>query len=106
MPKVYTVPPDMKEKEKIIGGVLDMSQFLWLVSGFVSGIILCLIVWVLTGIAFISISLALINVVAVLPFVFYKKQGLPLWDYLKRKKAFDKKSKKLINKRKGAEHQW
>lgn len=106
MSKVYAVPPDMKEKEKIIGGVLNLNQFLWLVSGFVSGIILCLIIWALTGIGFLSILIALINVGAVLPFVFYKKQGLPLWNYIQRKKAFDRKSKKLINRRKGAEHKW
>ena len=36
----YTVPPDINEKEKIIGGILNINQFFWLLGGFIFGAVM------------------------------------------------------------------
>lgn len=97
----YTVPPDMKEKEKIIGGVLNLNQFFWLLGGFVIGVVLFIIVFTITKSAVLGVILALASIIASTPFVFYKKLDLPLYTYLSRKRKFKNKSHKLINHRKG-----
>lgn len=97
----YTVPPDMKEKEKIIGGVININQFFWLLGGFVLGAVLFIVSFLITKSAIFSIILALIGAIASTPFAFYKKLDLPLYTYLKRKREFKNKTHKLINQRKG-----
>lgn len=97
----YFVPPDIAEKEKVIGGLLDITQFFWLLSGVGLGALLFF--------ATFTISLGLATFLGILalpigiPFAFYKKQDLPLYEYLKLKRAFKKKTKKLPNLRRDVE---
>lgn len=99
--RTYQVPPDMKEKEKVIGGVLNINQFFWLVGGFVLSAVLFMIFWSLTKILVIALFFALVGGASTTPFVFYKKKELTLYIYITRKRAFKKKTHKLINHRKG-----
>ena len=96
--KSYIVPPDMNETEKIIGGVLDLHQFLWILGGLIFGAIVFVALFPL----FNKYSLVFGGIAACsgLPFAFVKKKDLPLFEYWKRKRVFDKKEKHLINKRK------
>lgn len=94
---VYQVPPDTKEKEKVIGGLLNWTQFFWLLAGFVVGLGLVFIVYKPTGSIPISVFVGLIGFGAFVPFALVKKMEMPLFTYLRRKRALKKKTKHLIN---------
>lgn len=93
----HYIPPETDDKEKIIGGVLDMQQFAFLTVGFLIGAGVALSTFYFLG--NFSIVLGLIFGLSGVPFAFYKnkKSGLRLIPHLKRKRAFDKKTKYLFN---------
>lgn len=91
----YKVPPDINEKEKIIGGMLSWAQFLTLIGGFVAGLLVFAFFFLF--IKFFAIVPGLIVMGLTLPFVFYKKLGMSLPKYLERKRSFDKKSHEIPN---------
>lgn len=98
--KVYYVPPDMNEKEKIIGGILTMGQFLWLLAGGIIGVLIFISTFNKIGKVFsliISIPFLLLGT----PFAFYKVNDLSLFEYLQRKRKFNNKNKYLVNERRG-----
>lgn len=97
---VYQVPPDTKEKEKVIGGLLNWTQFFWLLAGFVVGLVLVFIVYISTKSIILSAIIFLIGFTCSIPFALVKKMDMPLFTYLRRKRALEKKTKNLINKRK------
>lgn len=94
----YSVPPDVNEKEKIIGGVLDLHQFFWILGGLLIGTLVFILLFPVFG--KFSLIFGVIFSFSGVPFVVVKKEGLPLFEYYKRKKSFDKKTKQLPNKRK------
>lgn len=98
--RVYNVPPDMKEKEKVIGGVLNINQFFWILGGLALGASVFAMVFSLTRLGGLSIALGGIFCLSGTPFALYKKNGLTLYQYLTRKRKFKKKVKKLPNQRK------
>lgn len=91
----YVVPPDINEKEKVIGGVLNINQFFWLLGGFVLGAVVFVVFFPVFG----KFSLALGGLFSLtgVPFVVIKPKDLTLFEYLKRKQKFKKKNKKLPN---------
>ncbi|MFI3211204.1 MAG: PrgI family protein [Peptostreptococcaceae bacterium] len=98
--KTYQIPPNTDEEEKFVGGVITFIQFFWLLGG---GVLFAvnLLFWhlvfgqgILGGI--IGLPLLLLGV----PFAFYKKKELTLFKYIKLKMEFNKKSKRILNKRK------
>lgn len=97
---VYQVPPDTTQKEKVIGGLLDWTQFFWLLAGFASGMLTAFIVYYLTQSIPASGILAIFIFGLFVPFALVKKLEMPLFTYLMRKRALKKKTKKLINMRK------
>lgn len=99
MAKVYRIPPDTSEQEKAIGGILTFIQFFWLLGGAVLGIMTYLLMYLMFRSHFVGIFFALIVASSGLPFAFYKKKEMTLFEYLKKKSKFKKKSKKLINRR-------
>lgn len=96
----YYIPPTIKDKEKIIGGILTLGQFMFLIVGLVIGLVLGVLLYTLTK----SIEIAIIAILAGLatgvPFAFYRKNGLTLTQYIKYKKRFIMKEKKLPKRRK------
>lgn len=100
MGRIYQVPPDMKEKEKIIGGLLTLQQFYWILGGGGLGAFLFISTYLITKIGGLAIFLGILGMASGLPFALIKKHELPLFTYLRRKRQFKKKEKKLINKRK------
>ena len=97
MARMYKVSADISEKEKVIGGVLTLAQGLWAAGGLL-----------LTGVIFFSLAKLtspLFALLVALPpgaalggfFAFYKKEDLSLLTYLRYKKAFQKKNKRLPN---------
>lgn len=97
----YQVPPDVNEKEKIIGGLLNLNEFFWVLGGLGIGVLMLLITYPFLGkgALFVGGAFALTG----LPFVLYKKNGLTLYEYMKRKRDFKKKTKILPNERKNME---
>lgn len=98
---MYQVPPDTKEKEKVIGGLFDWGQFFWFLLGAAIGIVVFAILYVLTGIPILAGIFGLLGIASTLPFVFVKKKGLSLFSYLYYKRKLKRQSGKLINRRKG-----
>lgn len=94
----HPVPPDMKEKEKVIGGLLNINQFFWVLGGLILGAIVFASTFSLFGKG--SLVLALPFCLTGLPFALYKKNGLTLYQYLYYKRKFKKKVHKLPNIRK------
>ena len=96
--KTYVIPPTIKEREKVIGGILDMTQAGWIMGGAVVGVLVFLLLLpiskVLGGIFGCIFGLSGV------PFAFIKIKGYSILKYIKYKKQFDKKHKKLPNKRK------
>ena len=68
-------------------------------SGAIIGLFSYLGLFAITRIQIISIIPALAMCLTGIPFAFYKKYNMPLATYLITKKKFEKKSKKLINRR-------
>ena len=95
--RTYLVPPDISEKEKVIGGVLNMNQFFWILGGLFLGAMVFLILSSFMG-KFALVPAGIICLSGI-PFVLIKPQGLTLFEYLKRKKDFKKKTKYLPNTR-------
>lgn len=97
---MYQIPADVKEKEKVIGGILTMLQFFWLLGGLGLGLCLLVLALAITGSLIVGAVFIIIGVIASLPFAFYKKKGLPLFQYLRLKRKLSKKTVVLVNKRK------
>lgn len=96
---VYHMPPDTREKEKIVGGLFTWNQAGWLFGAFILGLAVFSFVFTVTNIAGLSLVLAVLIGSTLLPFVFVKRQDLTLFQYIVRKQKFNKKTKHLINKK-------
>lgn len=99
MSRIYNVPADVREKEKIIGGLLTLGQGAWLMGGFVLGLGSFAGVYLLTKMVPLAIIVGLPTACTGVPFAFFKKNEVSLPVYIVRKYKFNKKSHKLINKR-------
>ena len=99
MSRIYNVPADVREKEKIIGGLLTIGQGAWLMGGFILGLGSFAGVYLLTRMVPLAIIAGLPMCLTGIPFAFFKKNGVPLPTYIVRKYNFNRKSHKLINKR-------
>lgn len=97
--KAYNVPPDMNEKEKVIGGILTLNQFFWLIGGVGLGSVIFFVLFKLIG-SIPAAIIALLFACSGIPFALYKKKELTLFRYILLKRKFKKKQKKLPNKRK------
>lgn len=93
----YTIPPTIREKEKVIGGVLTMEEFMYIIGGLVVGIVVFIC---LMGIS--KVMGAIVGGIFALsgfPFAFIKPKGYSIPKYIRYKKQFKNKEKKLPNKR-------
>lgn len=96
MARLYTMPPDTREKEKIIGGVLNIYQLLWIGAGIALAL--------LNALLFFRIFRWFVFIVGVIPivvgclFAFKKMGNFTLFQYLYYKKKFNNKIKRYINK--------
>lgn len=97
---LYPVPPDTKEKEKVIGGLFDWGQFFWMLAGAAIGILLFAGTYITIGSEVLSAILGILGIATCLPFVFVKKRELSLFTYLMYKRKLKNQTGKLINKRK------
>lgn len=89
----YQVPPDINEKEKIIGGIFTLTQFFWLLGGAFVGAGIFLFFYPILGKG--SLVPGAIFALSGVPFVFIKIKGLTLMQYILRKRTFKKKKKEI-----------
>lgn len=81
-----------------------MNQFLWLLIGLGTAMVVFAITFGLLGKGALIIASPFLLVGV--PFAFYKKNGLTLYQYIIRKRKFEKKEKYLINQRKEVTWKW
>lgn len=98
--KQYLMPPDIKEKEKVIGGILDWGQFFWLLAGVGVGLFFAFSTFLMFKNEIVSILLGLIGILTGIPFAFVKRKELRLATYLILKHKLKKKTHLLMNRRK------
>lgn len=95
---VYSVPPDISEKEKIVGGILTAAQLICILAGVGLAAIFSFITF-----AFLGTAAIIVGVVIFIPvgfvFALLRIKGLPLYTYLRLKKYHKTVTKKLPNYR-------
>jgi len=95
---VYNVPPDISEKEKIVGGILTSAQLICLLAGIGGAAIFSFIFF-----AIIKTAAIILGLIIFVPiggaFAMVKVKGLSLFEYLKRKRYHKKIVKKIPNHR-------
>ena len=99
MGRNYEIPPSTSEEEKAIGGVLTFVQFFWLLGGAVLGVFGYMLIYLVVRIQILAIIPSIAIALSGVPFAFIKRHDMPLFTYLITKIKFDKKNKKLINRR-------
>ena len=97
---MYKIPADTKEKEKVIGGILTMAQFLVLAVGLGLGLSLFVIFWLLTKNIFVGLFFFILGIGVAMPFAFYKKKHLSFMEYLKFRRKLLKRNVYLPNNKK------
>lgn len=99
VPRIYKMSADVREKEKVVGGVLTIQQTCWLAGGCaIFALLLSLFCFKLHWPAIVSILLAAPPGLSFgLIFAFYKKGELTLTQYLMLKHQFKSKEKVLLN---------
>ena len=95
MARVYSMPPDTNEKEKIFGGILTLSQAGWIGGGFFLSLILALLLFQIFR-AFVIVICAVPIVVGCV-FALKKKGNYTLFRYLMLKRRYDNRIKHYIN---------
>ncbi len=94
MATLFSVPPDSKEKEKLVGGYLTLPQFGWLILGFVIGMGIFLMFYKALPILGIIIGASVFLGIGG-TFAFYKKEGETFFRYLVLSKRYRNKTKHL-----------
>lgn len=90
----HQVPADVRGKEKIIAGLLDIYQTLWIVCPLIIGAVVLLALFKILGL--FSFVIVIPIWVSGIPFALYKKEELSLFEYLKLKYQAKKKVSILI----------
>lgn len=97
--RTYIIPPTIKdEREKVIGGVLDMVQAGWIMGGAVVGVVIFLLLAPVSKILGAVVGIPVAVAISVI-FGFLKIKGYSVLKYAKYKKQFNDKQKLLPNKR-------
>lgn len=94
----YSVPPDISEKEKIVGGILTGAQLICILAGVGAAAIFSFATF-----AFLGTASIIAGVIIFIPiggvFALLKIKGLPLYTYLRLRKYHKTVVKKLPNYR-------
>lgn len=94
----YKIPPEVAEREKVIGGFLDLGQIIWLVIGLAIAALTFISTFAIFG-SKGSLFISLFPIGVSLIFVFYKKEGLSYFTYLRYNWKHNQKTHYLPNVR-------
>lgn len=92
---VYNMPPDTGEREKIVGGVMDITQLAWLAAGFGLYVIHALIMFRFVN--WICLVVGIVFLVWGCIFAFKKKDDMPYPRYLRYKFLFKTRTRHFVN---------
>lgn len=98
--RTHTVPPDTRDKEKLFGGKFTISQFIFIILGFIVGGLFAYSTFKIYPNIIVILIVFAIGVIPFLPFSFIKirKMGdMELFSYLVLKIRYNKKTKKFAN---------
>ena len=98
MSKSYIVPPDTREKERIVGGMLTWEQTQY----FILGVILCAVVFAAVSVTFNTFLAAILGLplLAAGPLLaFLKVEDIPMVEYYRLRYRHGKKTLQLPYKR-------
>ena len=97
---MYEIPPDTRGRSKIIGGILTITQLIWVVLGVVVGGMLAMAIYSGTSSLVFTVLGFLIGCAPFAPFAFIKisKVGdMELFSYLMLVLKFRQSNKKFYN---------
>lgn len=92
---VYSMPPDTREREKIVGGILDIIQLAWLFAGFALYVIHALIMFKRVG--WLCLIVGIVFIVWGAVFALKKKDDMPYPTYLRLKLRYKLKTRHFVN---------
>lgn len=92
---VYNMPPDTREREKIVGGVLDLFQLLWIAIGAILYAIHAIIMF--RFVSYICFFAGVPFLVFGFMFALRKKDDMPYPTYLKYKLIYNRKTRYYVN---------
>lgn len=95
MAQIYEMPPDTREREKIVGGLIDAKQLIWLVIGAGLCALTTIALYFIMGLFSLIFGLGFLAAGCI--FAFKKKEGLMLYPYLKLKHKYKKTIKHYVN---------
>lgn len=84
-------------KEKIVGGLLNLSQALWLAGGLATGLSIGMLTYSLTKVTLLAIIMVIPPNIVTVIFAFNTQHGMTLMKYLITKKAFDQQNEFVPN---------
>lgn len=96
----YIVPPDVRDDEKIVGGIFTKSQFMFLVIGFVGGMGLTIFLYSLSKNFVVAAFGLIFGLVVSFPFAVIKIRSagdMELFKYLVKKWKYNKRQKEYKN---------
>lgn len=95
MSRIYNMPPDTRERDKVFGGILDMRQVGWL--AFFGGLGLVVILLIGKLIIWLGLILSIPFFIVGGIMAFKQKLGMPYPEYLKLKRRYNNTIKYYIN---------
>lgn len=95
MASVHSMPPDTREREKIVGGILDFVQLIWVVIGLVICAVITMTFY--RALSWFALVFGLPFVIGGLILALGKKDSLPLPKYIRLKVKHNTKVKFFIN---------
>ncbi len=93
--QIYDMPPDTREKEKIVGGIFDLFQLAWIAAGAVLYALQAMILFRILG--YLCLITGLIFIIWGFVFALKKKDGLPYPTYLRLRFRHRHKTRYYIN---------
>ena len=93
--KIYDMPPDTREREKIVGGIFDLYQLAWIAAGAVLYAIHAILMF--RFVSYLCLVVGLVFIVWGFVFAIKKKDDLPYPTYLRLKFKHNRKTKYFVN---------
>ena len=97
---MYNIPPDIREKEKIIGGIFTLTQLVFLIVGALVGAAVGWILFRITGSPVFSIIVGIIFILPFIPFAFVtipSMGDIELFQYVLYKYKFSRSQREFPN---------
>ena len=92
---IYSMPPDTREREKIVGGILDITQLAWIAAGFILYALHAIIMFRFFN--WVSLVDGFVFIIWGGFFALHKKDDMPYPRYLRYRLIYKMKTRHFIN---------